>query len=49
MSGVCGCGFCWVDVSGGGAWAIAPAAHSEPAEKGFKEEGKYERGEGVAL
>jgi hypothetical protein len=37
LSWVCGCGFCGVDVSGGGAWAIAPAAHREPSEEGFKE------------
>ena len=40
VSWVCGCGFCGVDVSGGGAWAIAPASHREPPKEGFKEEGE---------
>jgi aerobic-type carbon monoxide dehydrogenase small subunit (CoxS/CutS family) len=38
--GFCGCGFCGVNVSGGGARAVTSAAHREPAEEGFKEEGK---------
>jgi hypothetical protein len=40
VSWVCGCGFCGVDVSGGGAWAVAPASHREPSKEGFKEEGE---------
>jgi hypothetical protein len=40
VSWVCGCGFCGVEVSGRGAWAIAPAAHREPSKEGFKDEGE---------
>ena len=40
MSWVCGCGFCGFNVSGGGAWAVAPASHREPAKERFKEEGE---------
>jgi hypothetical protein len=40
VSWVCGGRLCGVDVSGGGAWAVAPTSHREPAKEGFKEEGE---------
>jgi hypothetical protein len=49
VAGVGSCGFCGVNVSGGGVRAVSPAAHREPAEEGFEEEGKYEGVEGVPL
>jgi hypothetical protein len=44
VAGVGSGGFCGVNVSGWGAWAVASAARREPAEKWFEEEGKYEGG-----
>jgi hypothetical protein len=40
VTGVGSCGFCWVNVSGGGARAVSPAADCEPSEDWFEEEGK---------
>jgi hypothetical protein len=49
VAGVGRCGFCGVNVSGGGTGAIASATDCEPAEEGFEEQGENEGGESVAV